>query len=250
MSSIARADPDRAAGTDEFWFTVGERLPGPHSTLVGFRIDWAALSATPAGTHAAATVPPEMRAAMEAYVDAFATYERPRQPDGDYFRRKPTAREMQSLRQVAIAALDRAVMTAEDAGIVDPAFRYIRARLCHEAALALPGDDRSALLDWAAGDWARLRALAEDATVAMTDWERALVFLLSAATEAAREARAEAAPAELLEKGRGYLDRVARDAFEPRALHQDLKAWRKVAAAIESEEADAELPDIDFVTVE
>ena len=250
MSSIARASADRSAAADEIWFTIGERLPGPHSTLVGFRIDWEELSAAAAGSHVAETVPPGMLAAMEAYIDAFAAYERPRRPDGAYFRRKPTATEMQNIRQVAIAALDRAVAKAEAAGLVDPVFRYIRARLCHEAALALADDRRPALFERAAQDWVALRDLAEDAAVAMTDWERALIFILSAATEAAREARAEASPAELLDRGRAHLDHVARESFEPGAPHQDIKAWRKVIAAIESEGADAELPEIDFVTVE
>ena len=129
-----------------------------------------------------------------------------------------------------------------------------------EAALAAHDESRAGLLERAARDWAWLRALAEGGTVKMTDWERALVFILSAATEAAREERAAAAPdglwaegllAEgLLERGRALVDRVARDLFEPGALHQDIKAWRKVLAAIESEGADADLPDIDVVTVE
>lgn len=129
-----------------------------------------------------------------------------------------------------------------------------------EAALAAHDESRAGLLERAARDWAWLRALAEGGTVKMTDWERALVFILSAATEAAREERAAAAPdgllAEglladgLLERGRALVDRVARNLFEPGALHQDIKAWRKVLAAIESEGADADLPDIDFMTVE
>ena len=250
MSSIARAHPDRANGRDELWFTLGESLPGPHSTLAGFSIDWGSLSAKPAGLHKAETVLPEFLSAMQAYVDAFAAYERPRQPDGGYFRRRPTPREMQSIRQVALAALDRAVSTAEDAGIQEPAFRYIRARLAHETALAHPDVDRQARLEEAARDWATLRSWAEGAAVAMTDWERALIYMLSAATEMAREDRAGVGPGDLLHKGRALLEKVAHDDFASDALHQDIKAWRKVAAAVESEGADAELPEIDFVTVE
>ena len=134
-----------------------------------------------------------------------------------------------------------------------------------EAALAAHDESRAGLLERAARDWAWLPALAEGGTVKMTDWERALVFILSAATEAAREERAAAAPdgllaggllaggllaGGLLERGRALVDRVARDLFEPGALHQDIEAWRKVLAAIESEGADADLPDIDFLTVE
>ena len=193
---------------------------------------------------------PEFLSAMQAYIDGFAAYERPRQPDGSYFRRRPTTREMQSIRQVALAALDRAVSIAEDAGIQEPAFRYIRARLAYEAALAHPEVDRQARLEEAARDWATLRGWAESNAVAMTDWERALIYMLSAATEMAREDRAGIGPGDLLQKGRALLEKVADDDFTPDALHQDIKAWRKVAAAIESEGADAELPEIDFVTVE
>lgn len=250
MSSIARAHPDRANGRDELWFTLGESLPGPHSALAGFSIDWGSLSAKPAGLHKADTVLPEFLSAMQAYIDAFAAYERPRQPDGSYFRRRPTTREMQSIRQVALAALDRAVSIAEDAGIQEPAFRYIRARLAHETALAHPEVDRQARLEEAARDWATLRGWAEGSAVAMTDWERALIYMLSAATEMAREERAGVSPGDLLKKGRALLEKVADEDFAPNALHQDIKAWRKVAAAIESEGADAELPEIDFVTVE
>ena len=105
-------------------------------------------------------------------------------------------------------------------------------------------------LERAARDWAWLRELTVGGTVAMTDWERALIFILSAATEAAREERAEVAPEALLEKGRSLLDRVAKDLFDPAAPHQDIKSWRKTTAAIDSDGADAELPDIDFVTIE
>ena len=250
MSSIARAHPGRASGQDELWFALGESLPGPHSTLVGFKIDWPSLSAKAAGVHKTETVPPEFLAAMQAYIDAFAAYERPRQPDGSYFRRRPTAREMQSIRQVALAALDRAVTTAEDSGIQEPAFRYIRARLAHEAALAHPEVDKQARLEEAARDWAKLRGWAADGAVAMTDWERALIYILSAATEMAREQRADVDPGDLLQKGRALLEKVAKDNFAPDAPHQDIKTWRKVAAAIDSDGADAELPEIDFVTVE
>ncbi len=250
MSSIARAHPDRAAGKDEIWFTLGESLPGPHSTLVGFQIDWARLSAKAAGQHKTETVPPEFLAAMQAYIEAFAIYERPQRPGVGYFRRRPTGQEMQGIRQAALDKLDDAVTKGEGAGVHEPVFRYIRARLAHEAALAQPEIDRDGGLDAAAQDWASLRSWAESGAVAMTDWERALIYILSAATEAAREERAQHSPGDLLNKGRTLLEKVAKDDFEPNALHQDIKAWRKVVAAIDSEAAHAELPEIDFVTVE
>ncbi len=250
MSSIARAHPDRTPGKDELWFTLGESLPGPHSTLVGFKIDWSGLSAEAAGLHKAETVPPEFLAAMQAYIEAFAIYERPQRPDKGYFRRRPTGQEMQGIRQAALDKLDHAVTTAEGTGVQEPVFRYIRARLAHEAALAQPEIDRDSRLDAAARDWTTLRTWAESGAVAITDWERALIYILSAATEAAREERAQLSAGDLLDQGRTLLEKVASDDFEPNALHQDIKAWRKVVAAIDSEAAHAELPEIDFVTVE
>ncbi len=250
MSSIARASADRASPADEIWFTIGEALPGPHSTLVGFAIDWRQLALSGAGTHKADTVPPAMLAAMRAYIAAFAAYERPREPDGDYFRRRPTATEMQMVRQVALAKLDDAVTAAEDGGVIEPTFRYIRARLCHETALAEPDVGRQALLRRAAQDWAWLRDLADRQTVTTTPWERALIFILSAATESALEEDSTTSPDELLAKGSDFIEDTIREEFKSGALHQDIKAWRKVAAAIASEGADAALPDIDFVTVE
>ncbi len=254
MSSIARTSADRANPADEMWFTVGERLPGPHATLAGFTIDWQALSVTAAGTHEAKTVSPEMLAAMEAYIEAFAAYERPRRTGGDYVRRRPTPREMQAIRQQAIAALDRAVDTAEGAGINDPVFRYIRARLCHEAAIAIPTNIRIDLLAKASDDWAHLRALADDDTFAMTDWERALIYILSAATESVLGGQARAAPKELLDTGRNLLDGVTHSRFGSGRVHRDINEWRKVidaiGAGLDTGSGAGDVPDIDFVTVE
>ena len=56
----------------------------------------------------------------------------------------------------------------------------------HETALAEPSTDRPELLQRAARDWAWLRQLAGDGEVTVTDWERALIHILSAATEIAR----------------------------------------------------------------
>jgi hypothetical protein len=253
MSSIMRADPARRPGKDELWLTVGAAdavTPGPHTPLAGFAIDWDGLAVRPVGTHAAQTVSQRELSAMRAYVAAFQAYDRPRQPDGQLFRRRPTTAEMRMVRQVALAELDRAVSAAEAAGWRDPAFRYVRARLRHEAALASAGPARTQLLNGAASDWAELRAWAHDPAVAMADWERALVHLLSAATAAAGERDRRAEVAGFLQTGRHYLEKVAADAFADGPVHQDIKTWRRVAAAIDADGPDADLPSIDFVTVE
>ena len=253
MSSIMRADPARTPGKDELWFTVGsaERTtPGPHTPLAGFAIDWDGLSVSAKGTHTADTVSDREMTALQAYVAAMQAYDRPRQPDGAIFRRQPTDAEMTKIRQVALHHLDRAVTAAEEAGWPDPAFRYMRARLRHEAALASAGSARTQLLSGAEADWRQLRTWADDDAVAMADWERALVYLLSAATAAADGPDQPAEVRDLLGTGRHYLETVAAAEFGDGPVHQDIKTWRKVAAAIDADGPDAELPALDFVTVE
>ena len=252
-SSIMRADPDRTPGKDELWVTVGapdRTTPGPHTPLAGFGIDWDGLRVSAQGLHTADTVSDAEMTAMQAYVAAMQAYDRPRQPDGELFRRRPTNAEMAKVRQVALHELDRAVAAAEAAGWPDPAFRYIRARLRHETALASAASERTQLLNAAAADWAELRAWADDAAVAMVDWERALIYLLSAATAAASDRDRQAEMPALLETGRHYLEAVAAAEFGDGRVHQDIKTWRKVAAAIDADGPDAELPALDFVTVE
>ncbi|MQX36644.1 C45 family autoproteolytic acyltransferase/hydolase [Roseospira navarrensis] len=253
-SSIMRASPDRAAPSDQFWLTVGSDdacTPGPHTPLAGFALDWEGLGVTPVGQHVASTVSPGALTAMRHYVAAFQAYERPRQPDGALFRRKPTMEELRTLRRIALGALDAAVAAAENAGLADPGFRYIRARLRHEAAL-VPGEpDRASLLAGAAADWSALRDVVAEGQVPVTGWERARILLLSAATEAARLEPDHADVQALHGQGVAALDQVAADLFGADGrVHQDIKTWRKVAAAILADGADAALPDIDFVTVE
>ena len=250
MSSIAQAGADRANPDDEIWFTLGDRLPGPHSTLVGFAIDWDAFSFAPAGTHVADSAPPAVLSAMGDYIDAFSSHDRPQRPDGDYVRRRPTETEMQGIRRLSIADLDRAIETLEDAGVVDPVYRYIRARLCHDTAMAVPEDVQAEFLEKAARDWAWLRERADSDTVAMTDWERALIYILSAATKAALNPLDPTAHEELLENGHTLLEGVAHSLFGDGAVHHDIKNWRKVITAIDADRGFADLPGIDWVTVE
>ena len=253
MSSIMRADPNRTPGKDELWVTLGgddTLTPGPHTPLAGFAIDWDGLGVSAKGLETASTVSAAEMTAMRAYASAMQAYDRPRQPDGQMFRRQPTRGELRKIRAVALAELDRAVAAAEEAGWQDPAFRYIRARLRHEAGVLSAGTERTRLLNGAAADWTVLRGWAVDGKVAMADWERALVFLLSAATAAAAGDDGPGDGAAWLQTGRGYLEAVATAEFEDGRVHQDIKAWRKVAASIDADGPDAELPGIDFVTVE
>lgn len=243
MSTIARADPDRARADDSIWFTIGERAPGPHSTLVGFAIDWNGHSASPVADRPerrAASVSEPYAAALAAYCEAFETLARPRS-NGRYVGRALMADEEDAFRAEAIRHLDRAIGLVEDTGEIDPGFRYVRARLLHEAKR----------FDDARRDWALLKNLIDSAkpAAALLDYEQALVLVLSAATEAALgdEAAAHAA----LDRGAALLDRVERRLFPGGARpHQHIAELRKIVAAIRADGAEADLPPIDWVTVE
>jgi hypothetical protein len=243
MASIARCDPDRTRARDEIWFTIGERLPGPHASFAGFAVDWTGLDLRPVADRPLRrpeTVEPDHLRAMEAYVEAFRAMERPRDPSGKLLTRAPTMAERAAARAEALGHLDRAILLAEDAGIIEPGFRHVRARLRHEAGMFAE----------AAEDWANLQFLIDNpvAHAPVHDWEAAIALILSAATEDAlgREGARDA----LLERGLGFLQKVRRAHFRDTRRHQGLADWEKVAAAIRADGAGAELPAIDFVTVE
>ena len=242
-STIVRADPNRARADDAVWFTIGERSPGPHSTLVGFAIDWRALAARPVAERPerrAQSVSAPFAEALGAYCEAFRTVWRP-VIEGHYLGRAATPEEEIRLRDAAIGHLDRAVRLVEGEGEVDPGFRYIRARLLHGARRF--ADARR--------DWALLRGLIDSPSPAarLLDYEGALVLILSGATEAALGDDAAAGVA--LDRGAALLDRVEKRLFPGGARpHQHLAELRKVVAAIRADGAEAELPPIDWVTVE
>lgn len=254
MASIVRADEDRAAPEDELWFTIGDARPGNHSRWAGFRIDWGALDLTPVTPDPVArpTPPsPRWREALGHYVDAFRTLARPR-PDGDYLGRDPTGAEREQLLAGAIGALSRAVAIAEEErGEPDVTYRYARARLLH-AHGAHAGNGAEAQHRWAAAaaDWRVLVQLARSQSRAadLHDYDRARIFILAAATEAALERRAEADA--LLDSGREALRRAAVQLFPSGGVHPGVREWESTAAAIAARGEAAGLPEFDFVTVE
>jgi hypothetical protein len=96
-----------------------------------------------------------------------------------------------------------------------------------------------------------LRNLAASANPAkpLVDYEQALVLILSAATEAALGDEDEAR--RLIDRGLALLGRVEKRLFPAGVRpHQHLDELRKVAGAIRADGAEAELPAIDWVTVE
>ena len=244
MASIARADPDRTRASDEIWFTIGERLPGPHSSFLGFRINWEALDATPVATdpvRVARTVPQKMDAALSDYVDGFRCLARPR-IGGEYLGREPTEAELATLRAKALGHFDRGLERAEDErGAPDVTFRYIRARLRHA----------SGQLAQAQADWQVLRQLADSTNppVPLCDYERALIRILSAATEKALGRTDDLE--DLLDQAEANLAQVEGHARSPAGKpHPGLSKWRTVIFRLRDHAGEVDLPDIDFVTVE
>lgn len=239
MATIARMDPDRARAKDEIWLSIGNTLPGPHADYAGFAIDWDAMKATPVTdrpVRAPRTVSEDFAAAMADYVAAFTTLSRPRDARGGYLGRDPTDGEAQILMQQARQLIDRAVGRAENAGEIDIALRYARARLAHEA-----GD-----YDAAAADWAFLRD-ASALGIAVLDYERALIAILGAATAFAQGAVTQARS--LLADGQTLLTAVRKTYFPRGAAHEDLDAWQDVVDSLKKD-GTADLPEFDFVTVE
>jgi len=241
MGTVARCDPDRTRADDEIWMSVGNAQPGPHGDFAGFAIDWDAMTVRPVAdrpVRQAGTLSSAMAASSADYVQAFATMARPRDARGGYLGCDPTPGERRVMLDQARQLLDRAARRAEDAGEIDYAFRYARARLAHQA-----GD-----FDAAEDDWSFLRALSDARGVPMLDYERALVLILSAATAFARGAVAEAKGH--LTKGEALLAQVRAAHFGSGRAHGDLETWQKIAAALSEKGAGADLPEFDFVTVE
>ncbi|MEM7060638.1 MAG: C45 family autoproteolytic acyltransferase/hydrolase [Pseudomonadota bacterium] len=241
MGSIARADPDRTRADDQIWMSIGNASPGPHADYAGFKIDWEALTVTPVDDNPVRTPgmsSPEFGRATSDYVAAFQTYARPTDGRGEYLGRDPTPAEYQKLLDDALQHLDRACQAVEDAGETDFALRYARARVRHQAKH----------FDKAADDWSFLRSL-PDMGFKVLEYEEALVWTLSAATAFAQGKQTEAQ--DFLTKGEAKLNAV-RDAHFPggATAHPDLDDWADVVKALKDDGAGADLPDLDWVTVE
>ena len=156
-----------------------------------------------------------------------------------YLGRDPRPDELVALRAKALQQLGIGLAHAEnERGTPDVTFRYIRARLAHE-------DGR---YEEAARDWKVLTGLvgAFSSEVQLHDYDRALILILSGATEYARNNRTEAEA--LLAQGEARLDRV-KGIFDGKA-HPGISKWKTTLFELRQRGAAADLPEIDFVTVE
>lgn len=239
--SIVRADTDRARQNDEIWVSTGARLPGNHSDFIGMAIDWEGLTLSPVADRplrTPATLDAPMTAALGHYVAAFRALSRPTDAAGAYLGRDPNPVEEREIFRTTLAHLDRAVASAEDAGHIDLAFRFMRARVAH----------RCGEFARARSDWDFLDHLAAMNTLPVHDYEKALIEIFGAATMAAQGD--EDAAATRLDRGEALLDKVAKKLFGDGKRHKGVADLKKVASAIRADGAGADLPEPEFVTVE
>ncbi len=280
VTTIVRAHPDRAAGQDELWMSIGDRLPSANAKFVGFSIDWETMSIQPvadapvrrAGQYAA-TRRDKWAESTERFVLARTSVARPRDPGGQLLRRQADAVETGKGLERANEQLTAAIELAGRDGIVEVPYHYMRARVRHQLgtlANATPGvDGDPAWLAQAREDWDLLLDIwGQQAGNAASgvDWpaldprymprlipyEAGLVHLLSTVTEDClvghldwdgRARRLDAA-LELL--------RRTRDRFFPRVkAHFDLAAWiDRVQEVKERGGRAVDLPHLSFITIE
>lgn len=241
MASIARSDPDRIDPKDEIWMSIGDALPGPHATFAGFAIDWNTLGLSPVATRqvrAPTTVSTAFGRALSLYVQAFATVARPRDGAGKFLGRDPKPAEARALKRRARDLLGQAIEDAEDAGEIDPALRYARARLnLSLRAHAQAEEDLSFLRD--AGRFG----------IPMHPYETALVLVLSATAAFAGGRNAQATM--YLDEAEKAFKEVRRRFFPGTTkVHPDLKRWMDFIPEMRARGAPVELPEFEFVTVE
>jgi hypothetical protein len=267
LGSIVRADPKRRPYRDEVWMTTGDRQPSPHSSYIGWIVDWEGFELSPLGDRPLRRVAHyqndgrrHWEESLTSYVWARLAMSRPRDKHGALLRGRPDAAYKRDAVKRAIHLLGSAIDLAALDHIVEVPYHYMRARLRHAA-----GDHAGA-----EADWRLLRAIwawQHDAPAVAADWpvkvprvmplmhpyEGALVALLSAVT------------GDLLNGGTGWDGRAARlaeagklfaqvkqDCFGPdKRAHFDLENWiarldvvkRKGGAAVD-------LPEPNFITAE
>jgi hypothetical protein len=267
LGSIVRADPKRRPWRDEVWMTTGDRLPSPHSSYIGFVVDWEGFELNPLGDRPVRRVAHYERegrrnweASLERYLWARLRLSRPRDDRGELLRRRPTAAEHRAGLEGAEHLLTSAIELAALDRLVEVPYHYMRARLRH--ALGAYAEAES--------DWRLLRGIwawQNDAPAIPADWpvsvprvmplmhpyEAALVGLLSTVTEDllqgdiawnGRQAR--------LAEAHDLLEQVRHESFGPgKRAHFDLENWARLLGEVEARGGGAVvLPEPNFVTAE
>jgi hypothetical protein len=261
LMSIVRGDPDRGRRRDEVWMTLGERRPASHSTLLGWKIDWDALTASPIADRPArrtstqtAAGRPNWEQALHHYVEACIAATRPKDANGAFLFRHPNREEEDGGYDRAIASLDRAIELALADGVEEIPFRYMRARLRHARCAYIAAlDDWSILLEIWAVQKVRKPYSAVSRPSLMHPFEAALTLIQSAMTED----KVKGGPhwggrSERLTEARKLLDELRQARFgKSNPAHPDLKAWEGRIIQMERYASrPVTLPEENFITVE
>jgi hypothetical protein len=240
LGSIVAADPKRRPWRDQVWMTVGDRTPSPHSTYLGWQLDWQGFEVNPVGdrplrrvAHYASQGRKNWEESLARYVWARLAVSRPRDSAGELLRRRPTAEEKTKGLQGAAHLLGSAIELAAQDRLVEIPYHYMRARFRHAC-----GDYTGA-----EEDWRLLRAIwawQNDEPAISATWpvqvprvmplmhpyEAGLVHLLSAATEDLLQgSTAWDGRAGRIAKARVLLQQVKQDYFGAKRVHWDLEDW-------------------------
>ena len=266
LGSVVLADPQRRPWRDQVWMTTGDRQPSPHSSYVGWQVDWQGFELNPLAdptlrrvTHYETQGRRNWEVSLERYLWARLARSRPRDATGELLRRRPTAAEDRDGVTGAIHLLGSAIDLAALDRLVEVPYHYMRARLSHSAG------------DYAAAekDWRLLRAIwawQNDAPAIPADWpvsvprvmplmhpyDGALVALLSAATEDLLHGNtAWDGRRERLDQARGLFAQAKQDCFGDKPAHFDLQAWIALVDDVDARGGGAvELPEPNFITAE
>ncbi len=267
MASIVRGDPSDEARRDEVWMTVGDRQPAPHSSYVGWRIDWRSFEVAPAQplalrrTQQYATAKlANWERSLERYLWARMTECRPKDASGELLRRAITPAEQRDGRERAEYLLTMAIDAAVEDGIVEVSYFYLRARMRHHLGRH---DEAKADWDLLRDIWAiqmrRPRILEAVWPVRpremplLCDYEAGLILILSVLTEDQRCGGVgwRERP-ERVSEGWHLLRQVRERYFgEDGPAHPDLERWLVIAGELRGGgQVCTPIPEPNFVTVE
>ena len=266
LGSIVLADPKRRPWRDEVWMTTGDRQPSPHSSFIGWQVDWQGFELNPLADRPVRRVARyqnhgrrHWEESLTRYVWARLAVSRPRDSDGALLRRRTTAEEKQEGLQGAVHLLSSAIDLAALDRLVEVPYHYMRARFRHAA-----GDYAGAEADWrllrAIWAWqhddpavpASWPVSAPRVMPLMHPYEGALVALLSTVTEdLLHNATAWDGRTARLATARRLFKQVKAQYFGDKRAHFDLDFWFERLDVVEAKGGAAvELPDPIFTSAE
>lgn len=267
LSSIVCADPQRRAGYDEAWVTLGDRQPGPQGSFVGFNINWDDFELATVADEPVRRTSAYVRSgrehweqSLERYVWSRMTLTRPRNAAGQLIHRAQSDEERDQGLDRAASLLDSAIELAAADGIVEVPYHYMRARLRHER-----GQYAAAKTDWdlLRDIWALQNGqprLEVDSPVVqpryqpvLLAYEAGLVSILSTVTEdklhgsldwPGRQAR--------IDEGHMLFTQVKERFFGDKGpAHFDLERWlKRIEKMRQKGAAEVDWPEPNFITAE